>query len=135
MSDDTLLKYVTVDAKAAEADLDAANDEIAELEHQLAAAHARRAAAERAIAIASGEASLFGASSSTRRASTKKSSSSGKRVEHEQIVALLKKNGPMEPGDIADALGVGGRVVGGALRRKDNNFYEQRQDGKYQLRN
>lgn len=134
MSDDTLLKYVTVDSKAAEADLEAANDQIAELEHQLSEARDRRAAAQRAIAIASGEASLFGSTgSSSRRSAAKKQSGVSQRVEHVQIVELLKENGPMEPSAIAEALGVGGRVVGGALRRKDNSHYEQGDDGRYML--
>ena len=112
---DDLLKYVKIDESQAKADLKQVEDEIKQAEAQLSELKQRRTMLQRVVAMASGDLDVGALTKPKARGRAKPTS-----LDPQQVVDHIKSNGGSATlEELKDALGVGGRVIGGALRKDD----------------
>jgi len=112
---DDMLTYVKIDESKARADLEEVEAEIKALEAQVDDLKQRKAMLNRVVAMAAGDLDVGALTKSKARGRARTQS-----VDPQQIVDHIKSNGGKATLDeLKDALGVGGRVIGGALRKDD----------------
>lgn len=124
-----ILDYVKIDDGQAKKDLKKVDAEIESLEAQLSELKQRRSTLNRVIGMAAGELDMGALQKPAARSGSKARAKSTSLDPQKVVDAIKSSGGSATLEQLKDALGVGGRVIGGALRKDDR--LEKDADGNY----
>lgn len=126
------MEFLTIDTEKAQKVVDETDEEITRLKGEIARLEATRKEAQDALDIASGRKQLSVRGSRQGSTSTGSSKSTRESVEPRQVAGAIEaRGGKATLDELKEDLGVGGRVIGGALRRDGGQTFRKDDDGNY----
>ena len=127
-----IMEFLTIDTEKAQKVIDETDEELARLKVEIAKLEAARKEAQDALDIASGRKQLSVRGSRRGSTSTDSSKSASESIEPRQVASAIQaRGGTATLDELKEDLGVGGRVIGGALRRDDGQTFQKDDDGNY----